>query len=105
MFDCYDFCWCYGGVDVTTVIANWLLSRTIFQKSPWALIVGIAVISYILGLLGLMLAVTFMMWAIIGRIAEECHISKNEPILTYVIALVVMISTCAGITMPFQVHR
>ena len=89
-------------MDVTTVIANWLLSRTIFQKSPWALIVGIAVISYILGLLGLMLAVTFMMWAIIGRIAEECHISKNEPILTYVIALVVMISTCAGITMPFQ---
>lgn len=89
-------------VGVTTFIANWLVSRKIFRKSPWLLVFGMILTAYIMGMLGVYLAAIFLLWAIILRIAQENNIPKGDRLLTFMIMMITAAGFSGVFAVPFR---
>lgn len=87
---------------LTELIANWLLTKKIMRKSPWLLIGGIILCAIIGGLLGASMALIFLLWSLVLRIAEECGIEKKDPLLTFCILAIVMGSLGSGAIFSFH---
>ena len=87
---------------LTDLVANWLLTKPILRRSPWLLIAGIILCSVIGGLLGASMALIFLLWALVLKIAEECHIDKKDPLLTFCILAIVLGGMSAGSIFPFH---
>lgn len=91
-----------GAIDaigVTKFIANWLVSRKIFRKSPWLLVFGMILTAYIMGMLGVYLAAIFLLWAVVMQIAKENNIPKGDKLITFMIMMI----TAAGFNGVFAV--
>lgn len=86
-------------VGVTKFIANWLVTRKLFRKSPWLLVIGMILTAYIMGMLGVYLAAIFLLWAIIMQIAEENNIPKGDKLITFMVLMI----TAAGFNGVFAV--
>ena len=86
-------------VGVTRFIANWLVTRKTFRRSPWLLVFGMIFSAYIMGMLGVHLAAIFLLWAVIMQIAKENNIPKGDKLLTFMIMMI----TAAGFNGVFAV--
>ena len=86
-------------VGVTRFIANWLVTRKTFRKSPWLLVFGMILTAYIMGMLGVYLAAIFLLWAVIMQIAKENNIPSGDKLLTFMIMMI----TAAGFNGVFAV--
>ncbi len=84
------------------LVSNWLLKRKIIQKSPWALVAGILIIAYILGVLGATMAAIFVLWSVVIRIADLCGFSTKDPLISYMVIMIVMFSYAGQLVMPFH---
>lgn len=54
------------------------------------------------GLLGAGMAMIFLFWALIIKIAQECNVDKKDPIITFSILMIVLCSMNAGSIFPFH---
>lgn len=86
-------------VGVTRFIANWLVTRKTFRRSPWLLVFGMILTAYIMGMLGVYLAAIFLLWAVIMQIAKENDIPAGDKLLTFMIMMI----TAAGFNGVFAV--
>lgn len=86
-------------VGVTRFIANWLVTRKAFRRSPWLLVFGMILTAYIMGMLGVYLAAIFLLWAVIMQIAKENNIPPGDKLLTFMIMMI----TAAGFNGVFAV--
>ena len=87
---------------VTTAIANFLVSRKSFRKKPWLLVIGMIASAYIMGLLGLHLAACFLLWAVVGKIADENNISRGDSLITYMILMICAAAFAGIFSLPFR---
>lgn len=62
---------------LTNFIADWFLKKEFFRKNPWRLVCGFVLLAFILGACGGGLAATFLLWAVICTIADDCNIDKK----------------------------
>lgn len=98
----------FAGALEESGFADWvgvsLLRIKFFQKSPWSLIAGTLIVSYILGLLGASMAAILLLWATFTRIADLCNIPRKDPLISFLIFSAVTVSTIAGCVLPFQAY-
>jgi len=87
---------------LTELIANWLLTKKIIRKSPWLLIAGIIICAGLGGLLGATMALIFLLWALVLKIADECNIDKKDPLLTFCILEIVLAAMGGGSVFSFH---
>lgn len=87
---------------VTTVIANFLVTRKAFRKKPWLLVIGLVTSAYIMGLLGVNLAACFLLWSVIGKIADENNIPKGDSLITYMILMICAAAFSGIFSLPFR---
>lgn len=87
---------------VTSVIANFLVTRKSFRKNPWLLVVGLISSAYIMGLLGVHLAACFLLWAVIGKIADENNIPRGDSFITYMILMICAAAFSGIFSLPFR---
>lgn len=87
---------------LTNFIADWFLKKDFFRKNPWRLVCGFVLLAFILGACGGGLAVTFLLWAIICTIADDCNMEKRNKAVAFLLFLV-NIAVSNGVCMiPFQ---
>lgn len=87
---------------VTVFLSNWFLKKDFFRKTPWFLIIGLLVLSFILGLLQAGLAATFVVWSLIVKISDECHLEKQNHLVSFLLYMVVVVSFTSALIMPFS---
>lgn len=87
---------------VTTAIANFLVTRKAFRKNPWLLVIGLISSAYIMGLLGVHLAACFLLWSVIGKIADENNIPKGDSFITYMILMICAAAFSGIFSLPFR---
>lgn len=89
-------------IGVTGVIANWLITREIFRKSPWLMVSGVIFSAYVLGMAGVHLAAIFLLWAVIMQIARENDIPKGDRLITFMIMMVTAAGFFGVFSVPFR---
>lgn len=87
---------------VTTAIANFLVSRKLFRKNPWLLVIGLIASSYIMGLMGVHLAACFLLWAVVVKIADENNIPKGDSFITFMILMICAAGFAGIFSLPFR---
>lgn len=88
-------------VAFTDWLVNWFMTRKIIKGNPWRLVIGIIVISYILGLT-CGLAGIFIMWILIVDIAEKAGYQKGDSTIAFLVSMVVIALVGAGNTLPWK---
>ncbi len=88
---------------VNDMICTVLLKQKFFRKSPWLLIAGLCVIAYIMGIFVAGLAVVFLLWSVIKKIAVTCNIDKHDPLISFLYIAIAIIVFSGGLVMPFHV--
>lgn len=86
----------------TDAIANVMLKQPIFQKSPWALILGMFLVDYLISTVGPGMAIMFLLWSLSINICKHAGYDSKSPIFTWMIFMLTIISFMANITMPFR---
>lgn len=86
----------------TDAIANVILKQPIFQKSPWALILGMFLVDYIISAIGPGMAIMFLLWSLSISICKHAGYDSKSPIYTWMIYMLTIISFMANLTMPFR---
>jgi len=89
-------------VGVTTLIANWLVTRNIFRKSPWSLVAGMLFTAYVMGMAGVHLAAIFLLWAVVMRIAKENNIPKGDKLITFMLMMITAAGFFGIFSVPFR---
>ena len=89
-------------VGVTRMIANWMLTKELFRKSPWILVSAIVATSYILGLAGAALSGMILLWAIIIDIAREGNFPKGDALITFMIMMITAGAFSGMFALPFH---
>lgn len=89
-------------VGVTRVIANWLVTREIFRKSPWLMIAGMLFSAYVMGMIALNLVAAFLLWAVVMQIAQENNIPHGDKLLTFMILMIVASAFSGVFSVPFR---
>ncbi len=87
---------------VTDLVTQWLLSRKVFRKSPWLMVLGILLIATALGVVGCGMAAIFMLWSIVMKIADSCGIKKGDPLLSLLIAMIAIVAMTSPFVLPFS---
>lgn len=87
---------------VTDFMANWLLQRKIMRKSPWFLILGLLFTGALIGSVGPGLAVIFLLWSIVIKIADYCDIKKGDILLSFMLMMIPVCTMTAGLILPFR---
>jgi sodium-dependent dicarboxylate transporter 2/3/5 len=87
---------------VTGAIANFLVTRKIFRKKPWLLVIGLIASAYIMGLLGVHLAACFLLWAVVVKISDENNIPKGDSFITYMILMICAAAFAGIFSLPFR---
>lgn len=89
-------------IGVTKMLANWMVTRKIFRKSPWALVCGLIFGSYILGIFGAAIAGIMLLWGIVTQIAEEGNFEKGDPLVTFMIMMITAANFAGMFSLPFH---
>ncbi|MEE0435685.1 MAG: SLC13 family permease [Peptococcaceae bacterium] len=89
-------------VGVTKMLANWMVTRKLFRKSPWALVCGLIFGSYILGVFGAAIAGIMLLWGIVTQIAEEGHFKQSDPLVTFMIMMITAANFAGMFSLPFH---
>ncbi len=97
----FMFAYALSEIEFTGWLASFTMTRKIFLGNPWRLIVGITIVSYILGLT-CGLAGIFVMWALIIELAEETGYKKGDKFIAFLVAMVVISLIGAGNTLPWK---
>ncbi len=88
-----------GAVDV---VGNWILTRKSLQKNPMLLVITLMLTVIIGTLFGAGLALVFMLWAMIQKAADRCGYDKKDPLITFLMAMmVILMFTCSNLV-PFR---
>lgn len=87
---------------VNDAIAYWLLSRKFLINKPWALIIALIVLAYVLGCLGGGFAAIFLLWSVINKIATLGGYEKGNSFRGLLIAIVVYAVVMGGNFAPWQ---
>ena len=87
---------------LTGFMADWALKRKIIRKNPWFLLIGIIVISYVMGVLGTAMAAIFLLWSLVIQIADECGINKKDPLISFMIMMIVIGPMSGSLILPFH---
>ena len=88
---------------VSSFIGNWLLKQKVFRKSPWMLVIGFAIIAFVLGAAGATMAGIFLLWSIVIKIADLTGMEKKNKLISFMIFLIVAAAYMGCYVMPFQI--
>ena len=89
-------------IGVTKNITNWILTKKIFIKSPWLLVIGMIIAAFLLGLAGASLPGVLMIWQIINLICEKNSIPKGDPFIAFMLMIVTIAAFCGMFALPFH---
>lgn len=87
---------------LTDFLSDWSIKRKIIRKNPWFLLIGIVIIGYFLGALGTAMAAIFLLWSLVIKIAEECGIEKKDPLISFMIMMIVIAAMSGSLIFPFH---
>lgn len=89
-------------IGVTKMLANWMVTRKLFRKSPWALVCGLIFGSYVLGIFGAAIAGIMLLWGIVTQIAEEGNFEQGDPLVTFMIMMITAANFAGMFSLPFH---
>lgn len=89
-------------IGVTKMLANWMVTRKLFRKNPWALICGLIFSSYLLGIFGAAIAGIMLLWGIVSQIAEEGKFDQKDPLVTFMIMMITAANFSGMFSLPFH---
>lgn len=89
-------------IGVTKMLANWMVTRKLFRKNPWALICGLIFSSYLLGIFGAAIAGIMLLWGIVTQIAEEANFDQKDPLVTFMIMMITAANFSGMFSLPFH---
>ena len=99
------FIFAFAGIlqttNLTTYLANWFISRKICRGKPWVLISFIFLASAIVGGFINQYAAIVIVWYLFYGICKATGYKKDEPLTSYVIVGVPIISTMGAMMFPF----
>jgi hypothetical protein len=87
---------------VADLMSNWLLRRKIFQKDPWFLVTGLILTGFLIGCIGPTMAGIVILWTITLSIAEICEYKKGDPLIAFVMVMIVLASMAGANVMPYK---
>lgn len=83
-------------------LSTYLLKKHFFRKSPWRLIVGFCIIGYLLGIGNASIASCLLLWSIFFHCVDNCDISKSDPLVSFVVFMIVVASFSGNYILPFS---
>lgn len=91
-------------IGVAELMGNWLLKQKLFHKSPWLLIAGIIYSGWLIGSIGPGMAGIVLLWVITLNIADVCKINRKDPLVNFVMVMIVLATMAGSNIMPFRAH-
>lgn len=96
------FAFAIAGQGTFDYMAQWLLTRKMFYGRPWILSLFILLISFVLDLMYAGMAVVFMLWALLPKIADACGMKHNHPWLGSMVVGIVFAMVMGECALPFK---
>lgn len=101
VFYIFIFAGILQATDLTTFIANWCVSLKISRGKPWVLITVIFLAAIIIGGFINQYAAIVIIWYIFYGICKASGLEKGDPLVSYVVVGVPVMSTMGAMMLPF----
>jgi len=89
-------------LNVTNFIAARMLALKFARKNPWRVVLLVFMVSYILALLIDIFPAIFLTWALALSVTDLSGYKRNEPVVAFLLSIVIFSSTLGGLVLPFK---
>lgn len=93
LFDCFG---------VTNYLASKIMSNKMMIGKPWMIALFIFIAVAVISILSSTTAAIFLMWAVVGRVADSVGCAKNDRFIGWIIAGIVYVGFNTSMILPFK---
>lgn len=101
VFYVFIFAGILQATNLTDFIANWCISRKICRGKPWVLVTFLFLAAIFVGGFINQYAAIVIIWYIFYSICDAVGIKKGDPLISYVVVGVPVMSTMGAMMLPF----